>query len=1006
MAGQNQGGGNVDLFDAYFRRADLDHDGRISGAEAVSFFQASNLSKQVLAQIWMHADQNRTGFLGRAEFYNALKLVTVAQSKRDLTPDIVKAALYGPASAKIPAPQINLAALSAPQTNLRPPAPVPAPAPAPQISSTPPYPAPQVNSRGPSPAPHANQMSPSLPQAQNFGFRGQVPPNSGMNQQYFPSQANQSMRPPAPMPSGPNYPGGGSVTGSSVSTNLSSDWLGGQSGVSPAGPTSSQVPSRGISPSIPSYGQKLPDPVSTPKTPASPGNGFSSNSMFGGDMFSANQSAPKQASLAPTYAANTAPSSSAVAPVTSGPQPSTKLDPLESLNAFTRQSAGGMSTSQPGSKPNQQLPTQNSSASGSSAMPVDSGNSASTQPQSSWPKMTRAGIQRYHKVFVEVDTDRDGRITGEQARNLFLSWRLPREVLKQVWDLSDQDNDSMLSLREFCVALYLMERFREGQHLPETLPNSVMLDEILLTLAGPPAASYGSTAWGSASGMRPQGMPGPQPVNPAASRTPMPSGFSNQQNTGVPSMEKSQMSQQSNGQRNSADVKNSEESETEKVIESKEKMLLDSREKLVFYREKMQDLIMFKSRCDNRLNEITERAIADKREAELLGKKYEEKYKQVAEIASKLTIEEAAFREIQERKMEYNQAIIKMQQGGSADGILQVRADRLQSDLEELLKALAERCKRHGVQIKSAAVIELPKGWQPGIPEVSAVWDEEWDKFDDEGFSFDVLAPTDVKSVPPQNGISSPNENLEPDTLSNIDDKSEKLFNQGEDTIENESAYNHSGEIFMKSPTGSPTRQNEFESPSHDDSDGHFRKSFEADTETQRSFDEPTWGTFDNNDDTDSVWGFSSMNAKDSDHEKHGEKSFFESSNFGGSPVRTGSPGANDLFPKKSPFGFDDSFPSSPLSRAGNSPSRFSEASGDQFFNNMSRFDSFGGEDHDASSRRESYARFDSMSSTSGFDHSRGFSFDDSDPFGSSGPFKVSSGSETPKKGSDNWNAF
>ncbi|KAL8135808.1 hypothetical protein AgCh_010428 [Apium graveolens] len=738
---QNQGGANVDLFDAYFRRADLDQDGRISGAEAVSFFQASNLSKQVLAQIWMHADQNRTGFLGRAEFYNALKLVTVAQSKRDLTPDIVKAALFGPASAKIPAPQINLAALSAPQTNSRP------PAPAPQISSRPLYAAPQVNARGPSPAPYVNQMSPSIPPAQNFGFRGQVPSNSGMNQQYFPSQANQPMRPPAPMPSGtapsplqgvagPNYPGGGGITASPVSTNLSSDWLGSQTGVSLTGPASSQVMSRGIRPSIPSYGQKLPDPVSTPKTPASPGNGFASNSMFGGDMFSANQSAPKQASSAPTYAASTATSSAAIAAVTSGTQPSTKLDPLESLNAFTRQSAGGMSTSQPGSKSNQQLPTQNNSTLGSSAMPVDTGNSASTQPQSSWPKMTRAGIQRYHKVFVEVDTDRDGRITGEQARNLFLSWRLPREVLKQVWDLSDQDNDSMLSLREFCIALYLMERYREGQHLPETLPNSVMLDETLLTLAGPPAASYGNTARGSASGMRPQGMPGPQPVNPAASRTPIQSGFSNQQNAGVPSMERSQMSQQNNGEHNSADVKNPEESETENVIESKEKMLLDSREKMVFYREKMQDLVLFKSRCDNRLNEITERAKADKHEAELLGKKYEEKYKQVAEIASKLTIEEAAFREIQERKMEYNQAIIKMQQGGSADGILQVRADRLQSDLEELLKALAERCKRHGAQIKSAAVIELPKGWQPGIPEVSAVWDEEWDKFDDEGFYF------------------------------------------------------------------------------------------------------------------------------------------------------------------------------------------------------------------------------------------------------------------------------
>lgn len=34
-------------------------------------------------------------------------------------------------------------------------------------------------------------------------------------------------------------------------------------------------------------------------------------------------------------------------------------------------------------------------------------------------------------------------------------------------------------------------------------------------------------------------------------------------------------------------------------------------------------------------------------QAELLAKKYEEKYKQVAEIASKLTIEDAMFREVQ-----------------------------------------------------------------------------------------------------------------------------------------------------------------------------------------------------------------------------------------------------------------------------------------------------------------------------------------------------------------------
>lgn len=42
---------NVDLFDAYFRRADLDRDGRISGSEAVTFLQATNLPREVLAQV-------------------------------------------------------------------------------------------------------------------------------------------------------------------------------------------------------------------------------------------------------------------------------------------------------------------------------------------------------------------------------------------------------------------------------------------------------------------------------------------------------------------------------------------------------------------------------------------------------------------------------------------------------------------------------------------------------------------------------------------------------------------------------------------------------------------------------------------------------------------------------------------------------------------------------------------------------------------------------------------
>ncbi|KAI3459948.1 hypothetical protein Pfo_016611 [Paulownia fortunei] len=1061
MAGA--GGVNMEQFEAYFQRADLDRDGRISGAEAVAFFRGSNLPQQVLAQIWTHADQNRTGFLSRPAFYNALKLVTVAQSKRELTPDMVKAALYGPASAKIPAPQINLAAIPVPHPNSVAAAPSPQTG-APGLSSSQTFgfrgQAPSstsVNQQfGPVPSSpgmnqpfglaasspgmnqHIRQVQPSSTgMNQQYGQVqpsitstnsqfGQVQPSStGMsqqfgqahlstntNQQFMPSLGNQSMRPPLSLPAGatsrppqsagsPNIPRGGGMVGPGL-PNLNNDWLGGKTSAASTGPMT-QVLNRVASPSIPPVAPNPLDQLSKISTTAAQdpkglvGSVLRSTSdpMFGGDMFSANQSPSQQVSSAQQHPASSLPTSSAIVPGTS-PQPSAKPDPFEALQSTLVKPSTGFQVPQTPSLPKsiQQIPSQVTSSLPSSGVPASVGSSTPEQSQNSWPKMTHASIQKYAKVFMDVDTDRDGKITGEQARNLFLSWRLPREVLKQVWDLSDQDSDSMLSLREFCIAVYLMERYREGRPLPSMLPNSVMLDETLLSLGGPPT----SMGWGPTTGFRPQqGLPGAQPITPAGLRPPMNLTVSqadglkqfNQQNARGPAMDNSHLL--SNGEDNSLDTKGPE------VTETNEKVLLDSKEKLEFYRTKMQDLVLYKSRCDNRLNEITERARADKAEAELLEKKYQEKYKQVAEIHSKLTIEEASFREIQERKMELHQAIIKMEQGGSADGILQVRADRIQSDLEELLKALTDRCKKHAVQMKSSALIELPPGWTPGIPEVAAIWDEDWDKFEDEGFSFDVAVPENVKSASVQRENSSPTPSFSPDSVLNADATSEKPFNTVASAFETESIYSADE---SKSPQGSPGRQTTYESPSQDYSEKHFRKSSDGDAETHRSFDEPTWGNFDSNDDIDSVWGF---NAKDSDHGKHEEKYFFGSNDFGASPERTDSPQADSAFQKDSPFIFEDSVPGTPLSRAGHSPSRHSIESRDPFFDSFSRYDSFSTHGRGSSPRQENLTRFDSINSTRSFDHSSNFSFDDPDPFGSSGPFKVSS--ETPKKGSE-WSSF
>ncbi|KAK6939093.1 EH domain [Dillenia turbinata] len=985
---------NMDQFEAYFQIADLNKDGRISGDEAVAFFQGSNLPKNVLAQIWTHADQGRTGFLGRQEFYNALKLVTVAQSKRELTPEIVKAALFSPAASKIPAPKINLAAISAPQ-------------PSPMAAA----PASQIHAVAPT-------------SSQNFGFRGQVPPNASMNQQYYSPQGNQLMRPPSSIPPnttprppqgtvGPGVSSGGSMASLAIpSSNVSSSWLGGHGGGTPLGGTS-QVPSRGISPPITSVVPRPQDlsPTSLEmvtkdsKTSVASGNGFASGSVFGGDVFSATPSQVKQVSSAPTYSSISAPASSAIVPAITKPQ-SVKPDPLDALQStFTQPSAGGQ-PQRPQALMNQiqQSSAPNVSSFASPGVSVGVSDSNSNQSQVAWPKMKPADIQKYTKVFVEVDTDRDGKITGEQARNLFLSWRLPREVLKQVWDLADQDNDSMLSLREFCIALYLMERYREGCPLPATLPSNILFDDALLPMTGQSNPTYGNAAWGVTPGLRPQlGFPGPQQMTPAGGLRPPgqlaahPANMTvgpNQQKPGTSMPESSRFSQLSNGEQNVVDSKFPEE-----TVEEVEKVILDSREKLEFYRTKMQDIVLYKSRCDNRLNEITERSVADKREAEMLGKKYEEKYKQVAEIASKLTIEEAKFRDVQERMRELQQAIVNMEQGGSADGILQVRADRIQSDFEELQKALSERCRKHGLHVNSTVIIRLPPGWQPGIQEGAAVWDEDWDKFEDEGLSFgkeSSLGVQNVGSTPDINAMYDEKDKVSasdgfPDSLSKSDMNSEKLFGGGED--ENESGYAHSEGDMVNSHPSTPGRGVEEESPSREYAD-HFRKSTEADSETHGSFDESTWGAFDNNnDDIDSVWGFNTSRAKDTDHDKQGDKYFFGSDDFGVSPIRTQSSQSEGAFMKSSSI-FADSVPATPASKFGNSP-RYSEA-GDYHFDNFSRFDSFSTRSG-FSPPRETLTRFDSISSSREFP-----AFDDNDPFGSSGPFKALEG-QTPKKSSDHW---
>lgn len=79
-------------------------------------------------------------------------------------------------------------------------------------------------------------------------------------------------------------------------------------------------------------------------------------------------------------------------------------------------------------------------------------------------------------------------------------------------------------------------------------------------------------------------------------------------------------------------------------------------------------------------------------------------------------------------------AIAKLDKGGDGKESLENRANDLSANLDELKKTLYERGRALGVRPKSAVPIEVSTGFE-GVPDNAMEWVEDWDKFDDEGFT-------------------------------------------------------------------------------------------------------------------------------------------------------------------------------------------------------------------------------------------------------------------------------
>lgn len=160
----------------------------------------------------------------------------------------------------------------------------------------------------------------------------------------------------------------------------------------------------------------------------------------------------------------------------------------------------------------------------------------------------------------------------------------------------------MLSLKQFCIALYLMERYREGLPLPRVLPAGVMFEETPLPPLGQTPAANRAPVWKPVPGVQ-QGhrMTGQRQVTHAATRPPRPVPVSiatadedvkpRHQKPRVPVLEKHLVDQLSTEEQSSLNSKFQEATEADTKVGELEKEILEAKQKTEFYGSKMQQIV-------------------------------------------------------------------------------------------------------------------------------------------------------------------------------------------------------------------------------------------------------------------------------------------------------------------------------------------------------------------------------------------------------------------------------
>ncbi|KAI9136783.1 hypothetical protein BKA69DRAFT_1128813 [Paraphysoderma sedebokerense] len=120
--------------------------------------------------------------------------------------------------------------------------------------------------------------------------------------------------------------------------------------------------------------------------------------------------------------------------------------------------------------------------------------------------------QKFTSYFQNAGA-KDGKLNGDSAREFFMKSKLPVDTLSQVWLLADTTKSGSLSLPQFMIAMFLINRVLENklQSIPQSLPPSFVANVMGNGTSAASSPSPFATSFGN---VTPQDTTGTIPATP------------------------------------------------------------------------------------------------------------------------------------------------------------------------------------------------------------------------------------------------------------------------------------------------------------------------------------------------------------------------------------------------------------------------------------------------------------------------------------------------------------